>query len=70
MVGGMWSIWGEKRKAYSVQVGKPEGRRQFRKTGLDRWIIIKWILKERIRWHSLNSSGSGYERVADSVVKK
>jgi hypothetical protein len=37
----------------------------FEDTGLDRWIIIKWMLKDRMRWHSLNSSGSGYERVAD-----
>ena len=29
MVGGMRSIWGEKRKAYSVQVSKTEERRTF-----------------------------------------
>jgi len=33
----------------------------FEDTGLDRRIIIKWILKDRMRWNSLNSSGSGYE---------
>jgi len=38
----------------------------FEDAGLDRWIIIKWILKDRMRRQSLNSSGSGYERVADS----
>ena len=38
----------------------------FEDTGLDRWIIIKWMLRDRMMSHSLNSSGSGYERVAES----
>jgi hypothetical protein len=58
------------RKAYSVRWGNLKEGDHFEETGLDRWIIIKWILKERMRWHSLNSSGSVYERVADSVVNK
>jgi hypothetical protein len=68
MVGGMRSIGGgggrERRSVFRWGNLKKGGH--FEDTGLDRWIIIKRILKDRMRWHSLNSSGSGYEPVADS----
>jgi hypothetical protein len=35
---------GEKRNAYSILVGKPEGKRQLGRPRLSGWTILKWIL--------------------------
>jgi hypothetical protein len=37
---------GERRGAYRVLVGKPEGRNHLTDLGLDGRIILKWILEK------------------------
>jgi hypothetical protein len=34
---------GEKRHAYRVLVGKPEGKRPLGRKNVGEWIILKWI---------------------------
>jgi hypothetical protein len=38
---------GEMRGAYSILVGKPEGRDQSEDLGVDGKIILEWILRKR-----------------------
>jgi hypothetical protein len=40
---------GEKRNAYRILVGRPEGKRPLERAKLCVWIILKWIL-ERYNW--------------------
>jgi hypothetical protein len=37
---------GERRNAYRVLVGKPEGRRHLEEPGIDERIILNWIFKK------------------------
>jgi hypothetical protein len=37
---------GERRGAYGILVGKPEGRDNFEYLGVDGRIILKWIFKK------------------------
>jgi hypothetical protein len=37
---------GDRRDAYRVMVGRPEGKRPLRRLGTDGRIILKWILKK------------------------
>jgi hypothetical protein len=41
---------GDKRNAYRILVGKPEGKRPYEDKDVGGWIILKWI-KER--WHGV-----------------
>jgi hypothetical protein len=34
------------RNPYKILVGKPEGKKQFEDLGIDRRIILKWILEK------------------------
>jgi hypothetical protein len=36
---------GEKRNAYRILVGKPEGKRPLGRQGVGGWTILKWILE-------------------------
>jgi hypothetical protein len=36
---------GEKRKAYRIFLGKPEGERPLENLDVGGWIILKWILE-------------------------
>jgi hypothetical protein len=36
---------GERRNAYRILVGKPEGRDRLEDQDVDGWTILKWILK-------------------------
>jgi hypothetical protein len=36
---------GEKRNAYRILVGKPEGKRQLGSQDVGGWTILKWILE-------------------------
>jgi hypothetical protein len=51
---------GEIRNTFKIIVGKPEGKTT-RKTyiGVDAWIILKWILGNRVGECRLDSSRSG-----------
>jgi hypothetical protein len=50
---------GEKRNAYRILVGKPEGKRPLGKPRR-RWVDnIKMDLREIGRWYGLDSPGSG-----------
>jgi hypothetical protein len=69
-MGGTCSTNGEKRKAYRLLVGKPEGRRPLgrpRRRWLDnirvdlvevRWSDVDWIglAQDRVRWRALVNS--------------
>ena len=50
---------GERRGAWRVSVGKPEGRRPLEHSGIDGRIIFKWILERLNGGHRLDRSGSG-----------
>jgi hypothetical protein len=36
---------GERRNAYRILVGKPEGKNHWEEQDVDVWTILKWILK-------------------------
>jgi hypothetical protein len=36
---------GSKRNAYTIHVGKPEGKRTLENQDVSGWIILKWILE-------------------------
>jgi hypothetical protein len=38
---------GEKRNAYRILVGKPEGNRPLRRLRVGGWTILKWILERQ-----------------------
>jgi hypothetical protein len=42
----MWHEWGERRGAYRVLVGKPDGKRPLERLGRNGRDIIKWIFKK------------------------
>jgi hypothetical protein len=42
---GHMARMGEKRKAYKLLVGKPEGRRPLGRPRVGEWIILGWILE-------------------------
>jgi hypothetical protein len=48
----------EKRNAYRILVGKPEGKRQLEDQDVGGWTILKWIL-DRMVWSGLDGYGSG-----------
>jgi hypothetical protein len=39
---------GEKRNAYRILVGKPEGKRHWEDQGVGGWTIIEWILEREV----------------------
>jgi hypothetical protein len=47
-------LWGERRGAYRVLVGKPEGRDPLEDPGVDGRIILKWIFRKWDREHELD----------------
>jgi len=61
----MWqACLGEKRNAYKILVGKPEGKRQSKNLGLAGKTILKWALKKLdqrgwtgVIWLSIGTSG-------------
>ena len=46
LAGHMACMW-EKRNAYRVLVGKPEGKRPLGRVGIDWMIVLKWISKKK-----------------------
>ena len=51
---------GEERGAYSVLVGKPEGKNHWGDLGVDGWIILGWISR---RWDVGMWTGLGWLRI-------
>jgi hypothetical protein len=45
-MGRACSTNGEKRNAYRILVGKPEGRRPLEDQNVGGWTILKWILEK------------------------
>jgi hypothetical protein len=43
---GHVALMGEKRNAYRILVGKPEGKRPLGRSRRRWWIILKWILEK------------------------
>jgi hypothetical protein len=61
----MWSEWGEKRNAYRIVVGKPEGKRPLGRPSR-RWVNnIKMDLRE-IEWDGMGWTGSIRLRIGTS----
>jgi hypothetical protein len=44
---------GEKRNAYRILVGKPEGKRHWEDQDVGGWAILKWILRRGMGWIGL-----------------
>jgi hypothetical protein len=44
-MGGACGTYGEKRGAYRILVGRPEGRHHLEDPGVDGRIILRWIFK-------------------------
>jgi hypothetical protein len=43
---GMWHVWGKRRGAYRVLMGRPVGRNNLELLGIDGSIVLTWIFKE------------------------
>jgi hypothetical protein len=56
----MYHELGEKRNAYRLLVGKPEGKRPLGRQGVDGWIILGWILE---RWDGVMWTGLIWLRI-------
>jgi len=56
----MGHIWGNMRNAYSVLVGKANGRNYLEVLGIDWSVILKWILN---RWDGMTWTGFIWLRV-------
>jgi hypothetical protein len=48
------TLVGDRRGAYRVLVGKPEGKNHLEDPGLDGSIIVKWILETWVGGHGLD----------------
>jgi hypothetical protein len=45
-MGGARSTYGEKRNAYKILIGKPEGERPLGRHNVSRRIILKYVLRK------------------------
>jgi hypothetical protein len=50
---------GRAKNAYTILVGKPEGKRPLRRPTRRRVDNIKMDFRDKIEWYGLDSSGSG-----------
>jgi hypothetical protein len=48
------ALMGDRRGAYRVLVGRPEGRNHLKDLGIDGTIILKWIFKKWDGGHGLD----------------
>jgi hypothetical protein len=55
---------GERRGAYRVLVGRPEGKNHLEDLDIDGRIILKCMFRSEMGWHALVSSDSGQGQVA------
>jgi hypothetical protein len=51
---GHVAYMGERRGAYRILVGRPEGRNHLRDPDIDGKVILKWIFKKWVGWHGLD----------------
>jgi hypothetical protein len=62
---------GEKRGAYRILVGRPEGRHHLGDRGIDGRIILKWIFKNwngRMDWIELAQDRDRWRALVNAVM--
>jgi hypothetical protein len=52
---GMYHVWGQRRGACRVLVGKPEGKKPPARPGIDGRVILKWVF-EKLMWGAWTGS--------------
>jgi hypothetical protein len=57
-MGRVCGMYGGRRGAYKVSVGRPDGKRLLEDPGINRR-ILRWIFKKWMWRHGLDCSGSG-----------
>jgi hypothetical protein len=55
MVGPCSTNWREKKNAYRLLMGKPDGKNNYEDQDIGGWIILGWILE---RWDGVKWTGS------------
>jgi hypothetical protein len=68
----MGHIWGNMRNAYSVLVGKANGRNYLEVLGIDWSVILKWILNrsDDMDWTDLAQDRDNGQVLFNTVINK
>jgi len=53
-MGGACSTCGERRGAYRILVGNPEGKRELEDPGVGGRVILRWVLRKWVVLHRLD----------------
>jgi len=68
----MQRVWGERRGAYRVLVGKPEGKNHLEDQGINGRVILRWIFTKLtcgvMDWIELTQNRNGCYAVVFAVM--